>query len=218
MTLKFMKADMFFSSADKRRFFDRQETIDKIGKFRTRILGTIGANVRIRIQNSLKRAKSPKPSKPGTPPRQRLPGDDGLRKITYNLTDDEQSVIVKVIKWNRPKQDYNVPAVHEFGGVVGKEQFRLSPKGDTKWMFEPENAAKYIGLQKAIRDFEKYSRKAAKRKKFGKTKPKTMDDFGLITMKRQAAYPKRSFMKSGAIKYAKSGHFKRHVAELLKGE
>lgn len=217
MTLKFLQADMFFSSRDKNRFFDRQQTIDRIGEHRTKILGLIGANVRLRIQKSLKRATNDKPSRPGRPPKQRLPGDDGLRKITYNLSDDEQSVNVKVIKWNRPKLDYNVPAIHEFGGVAQKESYRLSPKGDTKWMFEPENAAKYIGLQKAIREFTKYSKKAAKRKKWGKGKPKTMDDFGLEMKLRRAAYPKRSFMYAGALAYARSGHFKRAVAQLLQG-
>lgn len=217
MTLKFLQANMFFSSADKRRFFDRQETLNRLGKNKTKVLGMVGANVRITIQQSLKRAKNEKPSRPGSPPKQRLPGDDGLRKITYNLSDDEQSVNVKVIKWNRPKQNYNVPAIHEFGGTAGKEQYRLSPKGDTKWMFEPENAAKYIGLQKSIRDFERYSKRAARRKRWGKEKPKTMDDFNLVSEFRRASYPRRSFMKSGAVKYARSGHFKRTVAKLLEG-
>jgi hypothetical protein len=215
MPIKFLEANMLFSSADKRRFFDRAETLAILRGNQARILGLVGANARLWIQKGMRRATSEKPSKPGTPPKQRMSGDNGLRKITYNLGDDKESVNVKVIHWRN--RSYNQPAIHEFGGVAKKESYRLTPKGDTKWMFEPENAAKYIGLQKSIREFTKYSKRAAKRKKWGKENPKTMDDFGLVMEFRRASFPKRSFLKTGATKYARSGHFKRAVAGLLKG-
>jgi hypothetical protein len=107
--------------------------------------------------------------------------------------------------------------LHEFGGTVSRIVNRLSPKGETKWMFEPENAAKYIGLQKAIRKYERYQSQRSLRvgKKPGKIK--TLDDFGLEVQTRPAAYPKRSFMEAGLKKYIESKHFIKIMEDYAKG-
>lgn len=219
MTLSLIKSNMYFSSADKNLFFDRPNVINRLESGKLNALGKAGATCRKKIQQGLKRATNNNPSKPGTPPRQRLPGDDGLRKITYNLEPERNTVVLKVIRWRERKgSPYNQPALHEFGGTVGKVTYRLSPKGDTKWMFEPQNAAKYIGLQKAIRSLDKYKNKQAIRigKKPGKVK--TLDDFGLEYQVRPAAYPRRSFMESGVRKYKASKHFQKVMQDLLKGK
>jgi hypothetical protein len=216
--LSFIKADMYFSSKDKNFFFDRPQILNHLDTAKAKLLGKAGANCRKKIQQGLIRAKSGTPSKPGTPPRQRLPGDDGLRKITYNFLPAESTVVLKVIRWNERKgSPYNQPALHEFGGTVSRIVNRLSPKGETKWMFEPENAAKYIGLQKAIRKYERYQSQRALKvgKKPGKIK--TLDDFGLEVQARPAAYPRRSFMATGLKKYRQSKHFQKIMQDLLKG-
>lgn len=216
--LSLIKTDMFFSSKDKNFFFDRPHVLTQLDSGKAKALGKAGANCRKKIQQGLLRAKNSSPSRPGTPPRQRLPGDDGLRKITYNFVPAEDTVVLKVVKWNERKgSPYNQPALHEFGGTVGKVTNRLSPKGETKWMFQPENAAKYIGLQKAIRKYERYQNQRSLRigKKAGKVK--TLDDFGLEVQIRPASYPKRSFMQSGLKKYQASKHFQKVMQDLLKG-
>jgi len=209
-------ASMFFQSSDKSRFFDRPEVLARIGKGKVKALNKAGGACRKTIQQGMRRATSDKPSKPGSPPKQRRAGDDGLRKIMYSLQPDGDTVKLTVVKWNGAKGRANQPQLHEFGGMAGKATWRLSPTGETRWMFEPENAAKYVGLQKMIRKWDRYKDK--RKMKIGKGKnAKTISDFGLRTEFRQAVYPKRSFMQSGADKYAQSKHFERVVAELLKG-
>jgi len=209
-------ASMFFQSSDKSRFFDRPEVLARIGKGKVKALNKAGGACRKTIQQGMRRATSDKPSKPGSPPKQRRAGDDGLRKIMYSLQPDGDTVKLTVVKWNGAKGGANPPQLHEFGGMAGKATWRLSPTGETRWMFEPENAAKYVGLQKMIRKWDRYKDK--RKMKIGKGKnAKTISDFGLRTEFRQAVYPKRSFMQSGADKYAQSKHFERVVAELLKG-
>lgn len=217
--LSLFKTDMYFKSADKNLFFDRPNVINRMSDGKLKALGKAGAACRKKIQQGLRRATSNTPSKPGSPPKQRLAGDDGLRKITYNFVPESDTVVLKVIRWRERKgSPYNQPALHEFGGTVGKVTHRLSPKGDTKWMFEPQNAAKYIGLQKAIRSYERYKNKQALKigKKAGKVK--TLDDFGLEYQVRPAAYPRRSFMESGLKKYKASKHFQKVMQDLLKGK
>lgn len=209
-----LAASMFFQASDKNRFFDRPQVLAEIGKGKTKALGKAGAACRKKIQQGMRRATNSSPSKPGSPPKQRISGDDGLRKIMYSLEPDGNTVKLTVSKWNGAKGGANQPQLHEFGGMGGKVIYRLSPTGDTRWMFEPENAAKYIGLQKMIRKWERFEDK--RKMKIGKgKKAKTIADFGLHNELRQAAYPKRSFMQSGADKYAQSNHFQKVIAELL---
>ena len=149
-------ASMFFQSSDKSRFFDRPEVLARIGKGKVKALNKAGGACRKKIQQGMRRATSDKPSKPGTPPKQRRAGDDGLRKIMYSLQPDGDTVKLTVVKWNGAKGGANQPQLHEFGGMAGKATWRLSPTGETRWMFEPENAAKYVGLQKMIRKWDLY--------------------------------------------------------------
>ena len=186
-------ASMFFQSSDKSRFFDRPEVLARIGKGKVKALNKAGGACRKTIQQGMRRATSDKPSKPGSPPKQRRAGDDGLRKIMYSLQPDGDTVKLTVVKWNGAKGGANQPQLHEFGGMAGKATWRLSPTGETRWMFEPENAAKYVGLQKMIRKWDRYKDK--RKMKIGKGKnAKTISDFGLRTEFRQAVYPLFSFL------------------------
>lgn len=216
MTQPVIGASMFFESSAKNRFFDRPEVLVRLGKGKVKALNKAGGACRKGIQQGMRRATNDRPSKPGTPPKQHLAGNDGLRKIMYSLQPDGDTVKLTVVKWNGAKGGANQPQLHEFGGMAGRPMWRLSPTEETRWMFEPENASKYVGLQKMIRKWERYKDK--RKMKIGKGKnAKTIADFGLRMEMRQASYPKRSFMQSGADKYAKSKHFEKVVADLLKG-
>ena len=209
---------MFFSQSDKDMFLDRDRVINKLAKGKHKALFKAGATCRKKIQQGMTRAKSAKPSRPGTPPRQRMAGDDGLRKITYNFVPEKDTIVLKVIRWrDRKYSPYNQPALHEFGGMAGRIQQRLTPKNDTRWMFEPKATSKYIGLQKSIKAWERYSKNRPLRIGKSGKKVKTLDDFNLVYESRQAAYPRRSFMQTGLQKYRQTKHFQKIMQDLLKG-
>lgn len=196
-----MKFDFFLP--DKRNFFDRKRAEEVLTKGEKHALASIGAYIRKVAMRSIKRVgKKGNPSKPGTPPKHRMPGDaEGLRKIEFRLNETDKSVDVGPVHLPRSRTNPTTPQLHEFGGTVGKVEWRLTPTDDTKWMFEPENAAKYAGLSKAIKKWKGYqARQAKKGKKFGKRKPKLATDFGLKAERRQAAFPARPFMKPALIK------------------
>lgn len=217
MTIKFMSADFFFSSKDKSKFFDRQNVIDKLGKGKARALGMAGAVCRKTIQKGMRRATSDKPSKPGKPPKQRLTGDDGLRKITYNLIEQEDTVRVAVVKWSyRKDSPYNQPALHEFGGTVPVTLGILGPTRETKWMFDPLKTKKFKRIEKTIRKWNLRRNKKGLKINGTKGRVYTVQDFTVTETRISAKYPKRSFMESGAEKYMRSKHFQARVAELLR--
>lgn len=191
------KINFNFVLKDKRRFFDRAHAESVLSKGEKNFLASSGAYIRKVAIRSLKRVgKKGQPSRPGTPPKHRMPGDsEALRRIEFRLNEDNKSVDIGPVHLPRTRTNPTTPQLHEFGGTIGKFEWRLSPSNDTKWMFEPENAAKYAGLIRAIKRWKSYQSKANdKGRKFGKKKPKLASDFGLTVEKRQAAYPARPFM------------------------
>lgn len=191
------KINFNFVLKDKRRFFDRAHAESVLSKGEKHFLASSGAYIRKVAIRSLKRVgKKGQPSRPGTSPKHRMPGDsEALRKIEFRLNEDDKSVDIGPVHLPRTRTNPTTPQLHEFGGTIGKFEWRLSPKGDTAWMFEPQNAAKYANLSRAIKRWKSYQAKVNdKGIKFGKKKPKLASDFALTVEKRQAAYPARPFM------------------------
>lgn len=203
-------ASMSFSSRDKAGFFDRQDVIDRIGKGKQKALGKAAAVCRKKIQQGLRRATSDKPSKPGKPPKQRMSGNDGLRKIFYSFDFENDSVRLSVLKYNRK---VNVPSLHEFGGDVQTTFDVLGPTRDTAWMFEP--ALK----NRAVKSQLQYWQRVPNRKNMRITSGKRSygpESFTQTQVSGTAKYPKRSYMQTGLEKYLKSKHFQARVAEILR--
>ncbi len=218
--------DFNFVLKDKSRFFDRAHAKSKLTKLQISVLASVGAYTKTTMQRTLKRVgKKGNPSKPGTPPKHRMPGSaEGLRKIEFRLGKDDKSVKVGSVHLPRTRRKPTTPELHEFGGIVGTVEYRLTPTNETKWMFDPKNVAEYAGLQRSIRNWKAYEKRSAgnHNKKFGKKNPKTIDDFGLKLEKRQAMYPQRPFLSTGLSKAEKKfpeivrKEFLKHKTDLKK--
>ena len=202
---------MSFSSRDKAGFFDRQEVKDRLSEGKEKALGKAAATCRKKIQQGVRRATSDKPSKPGKPPKQRMEGDNGLRKIYYSFDLKNDTVRLSVLKFNRKT---NVPSLHEFGGELTTTFDFLGPTKDTAWMFDP--ALKNRSVKKQL-DYWRYSpNRSRMRIKAGK-KSYGPESFTQTQVSGKAKYPKRSYMQFGLEKYMKTKHFQARVAEILKG-
>jgi len=135
-------------------FFDRSHVKAMMDRNTEKILGKAAFAVRRNAMRSLRRATGSKkdpqglrPSKPGKPPKHRMPGDLGLRRILYGFVSDAdtQGVIIGVRRLNT--QTYGgltVPRLHEFGGRVQKTRYRLfgktTPWYPAKARYNPEYA------------------------------------------------------------------------------
>jgi hypothetical protein len=218
MTLKFIDSNFYFDAKDKERFFDRPAVMAMMSKNKHRAMYRAAATCRKKIQQGLTRAKTNKPSKPGKPPRQRLAGDDGLRKITYNLMPDGDTAQIKVIKWPSRSKDGSTPqpALHEFGGTAMRRKITFGPTRETKWIFDPAQAKQN---KRILKQLEYWSRRTDFRKMAIETRRRIflVSDFTVTETTVAARYPQRSFMQSGLEKYQRSKHFQARVAEILRG-
>jgi hypothetical protein len=217
MTLKTIESSFFFQARDKERFFDRAAVLSSMSANKAKALGKAGATARKKIQQGLTRAKTGKPSKPGKPPRQRMAGDDGLRKITYNLMPDGNTVIIKVIKLgSKSSGGTPQPALHEFGGTAMRRKITFGPTRETKWIFDPAQAKQN---KRILKQLEHWSRRTDFRKMAIETRRRIflVSDFTVTETTVAARYPQRSFMQSGLEKYQRSKHFQARVAEILRG-
>jgi len=203
-------ASMTFTSKDKAGFFDRPEVIARIGRGKQKALGKAAAVCRKKIQQGIRRATSDKPSKPGKPPRQRMAGNDGLRKIFYSFDFDSDTVRLTVLKYNRKT---NVPSLHEFGGELPTTFDVLGPTKDTAWMFDPALKARTIKKQLAY--WQRNPNRSQMRINTGK-RSYGPESFTQTQVSGTAKYPKRSYMQTGLEKYLKSKHFQARVAEILR--
>lgn len=204
-------ASMAFTSKDKAGFFDRPDVIARIGKGKGKALGRAAATCRKKIQQGMLRAKSNKPSRPGKPPKQRMAGNDGLRKIFYSLDMQTDTVRLSVLRYNRKT---NVPSLHEFGGQLPTTFDVLGPTKDTAWMFEP--ALRNRAVKKQLAYWQRNPNRSrmqinANKRSYG------VEAFTQTLVTATANYPKRSYMQTGLEKYMKSKHFQARVAEILKG-
>lgn len=211
MSNNILGAAMSFSSKDKAGFFDRPEVIARIGAGKQKALGKAAAVCRKKIQQGVRRATNDKPSKPGKPPKQRMPGNDGLRKIFYSLDFDNDTVRLTVLKYNRKT---NVPSLHEFGGELPAVFDVLGPTKDTAWMFEP--TLKTRSVKKQLAYWQRVPNRSGMRINANK-RSYGIESFTQTLVSGTAKYPKRSYMQTGLEKYMKSKHFQARVAEILKG-
>lgn len=202
---------MAFTSKDKAGFFDRKDVIDRLGKGKEKALGRAAATCRKKIQQGIRRATNDKPSKPGKPPRQRMEGNDGLRKIFYSFDMQSDTVRLSVLKFNRKT---NVPSLHEFGGTVQTTFDVLGPTRDTSWMFEP--SLKNRSVRKQLDYWRHRPNRSRMRINAGK-RSYGPESFTQTPVSGAAKYPKRSYMQTGLEKYLKTKHFQSRVAEILKG-
>ncbi len=202
---------MTFTSKDKAGFFDRKDVIDRLGKGKEKALGKAAAVCRKKIQQGIRRATSDKPSKPGKPPKQRMEGDNGLRKIYYSFDFQNDTVRLSVLKFNRKT---NVPSLHEFGGEVSTTFDILGPTRDTAWMFDP--ASKNRGIKRQL-DFWRYRPNRSRMRINAGKRSYGPESFTQTMTTSKAKYPKRSYMQTGLEKYLKTKHFQARVAEILKG-
>ena len=86
----------------------------KVNKFERRWLIKIGATIRTFSMRSMRRRKGSSP--PGKPPHAH---HGALRKlIIFALTNGDQDVIVGPMLFKSSTNDYNLPNLHEFGGMV----------------------------------------------------------------------------------------------------
>ena len=217
MTLKTIESSFFFQARDKERFFDRASVLSSMSANKAKALGKAGATARKKIQQGLTRAKTSKPSRPGKPPRQRMAGDDGLRKITYNLMPDGDTVIIKVIKLgSKSKGGTPQPALHEFGGTAMRRKITFGPTRETKWIFDPAQAKQN---KRILKQLEHWSRRTDFRRMAIETRRRIflVSDFTVTETTVAARYPQRSFMQSGLEKYQRTKHFQARVAEILRG-
>ena len=204
-------ASISFSSKDKAGFFDRQEVKGRLGKGKQKALGKAAATCRKKIQQGIRRATSNKSSKPGKPPKQRMTGNDGLRKIYYSFDFKNDTVRLSVLKFNRKT---NVTSLHEFGGTQTLVEREYEPVN------EPARVRAFLDdrLKKTLKYYANRSRR--RRSVFSAVsmgKVLTEKDFTLVSTSRKAKYPKRSYMQFGLEKYMKTKHFQSRVAEILKG-
>jgi hypothetical protein len=217
MTLKTIESSFFFQSRDKERFFDRAAVLSSMSANKAKALGKAGATARKKIQQGLTRAKTNKPSKPGKPPRQRMAGDDGLRKIAYNLMPDGDTVVIKVIKLgSKSSGGTPQPALHEFGGTAMRRKITFGPTRETKWIFDPAQAKQN---KRILKQLEHWSRRTDFRRMAIETRRRIflVSDFTVTETTVAARYPQRSFMQSGLEKYQRTKHFQARVAEILRG-
>ena len=90
----------------------------KVKNFERRWLMKIGATIRTFSQRSMRRRKGS--SKPGKPPNVH---SGQLRKlIIFALTNGDQDVIVGPMLFRGSSNDYNLPNLHEFGGMVMRKR------------------------------------------------------------------------------------------------
>lgn len=206
-------ASMAFTSKDKAGFFDRKDVIDRLGKGKEKALGKAAATCRKKIQQGIRRATNDKPSKPGKPPKQRMDGDGGLRKIYYSFDMQTDTVRLSVLKYNRKT---NVPSLHEFGGEIATTFDVLGPTRDTAWMFDPNVTTKNRSVKKQLEYWQRNPNRSRMRINAGK-RSYGAESFTQTIVSGKAKYPKRSYMQTGLEKYLKTKHFQARVAEILKG-
>ena len=204
---------MEFEPRDKQGFFDRPDVIARFGRGKHRAMHKAAATCRKKIQQGVRRATNNKPSKPGKPPKQRMAGDEGLRKIFYSLNFQTDTVRISVLKYNR---SFNAPALHEFGGMMPKDISELGPTRDTQWIFDPATLARNASLRNQLEFWQRQSYRRDLRIRTAK-REYGIESFTETRKTVLAKYPKRSYMQSGVDKYQRSQHFQRQLQEMLKG-
>ena len=99
----------------KSLFFDRELVKREVGKLNAAALSKIGAFVRLRARQSMRRRKSASP--PGQPPSaQSRDPVATLKNILFSYDRANVSVVIGPVRLNG--RQGSVPALHEFGGTA----------------------------------------------------------------------------------------------------
>lgn len=187
-----MSAQVAITMRMKDMFFDRAAVQNRMTAANRKALSRAGAFIRRRARSRLRRRKNP--SAPGQSPSVHSTSNVAtLKNILFAYEPRRESLVVGPVALHQINatgfdlRSQTVPQIHEFGGAVSIREWRFVALGNRgEWWDKYSSSAKFSGVWR--RRDQRWRNTARKRRKH------TLQDLGVQTRTRVAAYPARPFM------------------------